>query len=81
MSKSDWISVTERLPQAGVRVLIVGFEGHAPWYSVAVYHPQATNKYEVWEPVGLDSHEEFVTIPYPWVPTHWMPLEPPEEST
>lgn len=64
---SEWISVKDRLPELGERVLCT--DGHCVFEQ---YRVLPSCVYGVWDRMGLKSEMQDVT--------HWMPLpEPPQE--
>ena len=68
-SKPHWISVEERLPKYGERVLVFGgFTMYVAYYDKNRYGGESWHK--------LNSKSHYCN------PTHWMPLpEPPKEET
>lgn len=77
MKTEEWISVKERLPDIGVRVLI--YNSHFDLFEVSQRNDIPSHSYEQ---IEGDTYKR-VTHPFEcWdnnEPTHWMPLpEPPK---
>lgn len=69
MNASDWIPITERVPEDGALVLVYGTGRHGGFYADALYEH---GRWWLFEPYR-DEH----CLPCEY-PSHWMPLpEPP----
>lgn len=67
----EWVSVSERLPALGERVLAHGAKRLE--YAVARCVEAADPDREIWE---LETTSEYLRM---YRPTHWMPLPPPPQ--
>lgn len=71
MSANGWISVNERLPEPGIRVLVwVSSDRWGVWADSCVEIAERKNLYGKWDVEGWD-HDDV---------THWQPLPAPPEQ-
>jgi hypothetical protein len=70
--QSEWISLQDRLPEFGVKVLVYDFEGDETDYKIGEFSKARTKT--GWHFYPETWHYGHDTEPCDCKPTHWMPL-------